>query len=49
LRFSGSGVKPTPRLIRPGRPDDGKWCFLFWIGQIVAVASIVDVMLRLMR
>lgn len=26
-----------------------KWCFLFWIGQVVAIASIIGVMLRALR
>ena len=28
------------------RVDMLKWCFLFWIGQVVAIASILGVMLR---
>jgi len=32
-----------------GRVDLFKWCFLFWIGQVVAVGGIVGVMLRVMR
>ena len=31
------------------RVDLFKWCFLFWIGQVLAVAGIVGVMLRVMR
>jgi len=26
-----------------------KWCFLFWIGQVVAMAGIMGMMLRLFR
>jgi hypothetical protein len=32
-----------------GRVELFKWCFLFWIGQVLAVGGIVGVMLRLMR
>ena len=32
-----------------GRVDLFKWCFLFWIGQVLAVGGIVGVMLRVMR
>ena len=26
-----------------------KWCFLFWVGQVVAIAGIMSLMLRLVR
>ena len=26
-----------------------KWCFLFWIGQVLAIGGLMGVMLRLMR
>lgn len=26
-----------------------KWCFLFWVSQVLAVGSIIGVMLRLVR
>jgi hypothetical protein len=26
-----------------------KWCFLFWIGQVLAITAIMGVMLRVMR
>jgi hypothetical protein len=26
-----------------------KWCFLFWVGQVIAVSGIVGVMMRLSR
>ena len=32
-----------------GRVELFKWCFLFWIGQVVAVGSLMAVMLRLVR
>lgn len=31
------------------RVDLLKWCFLFWIGQVVAISGIVGVMFRVMR
>jgi hypothetical protein len=35
--------------IAAGRVDLFKWCFLFWIGQVLAISGIVGVMLRVMR
>ena len=35
--------------IAAGRVELFKWCFLFWIGQVLAIGGIVGVMLRLMR
>jgi len=32
-----------------GRVEFLKWCFLFWIGQVVAVGTLMGVMLRLAR
>ena len=32
-----------------GRVDLFKWCFLFWIGQVLAISGIVGVMFRVMR
>lgn len=32
-----------------GRVELFKWCFLFWIGQVLAVASVMGVMFRLFR
>lgn len=32
-----------------GRVEILKWCFIFWIGQVVAISGLVGVMLRLMR
>jgi hypothetical protein len=30
-----------------GRTELLKWCFLFWIGQVVALGTLMAVMLRL--
>lgn len=35
--------------IASGRMELFKWCFLFWIGQVVAVGTWMGVMLRLAR
>jgi hypothetical protein len=35
--------------IATGRVEMLKWCFLFWIGQLVTIASILGIMLRLIR
>lgn len=35
--------------IAAGRVELFKWCFLFWIGQVLAITGIMGVMLRLMR
>ena len=32
-----------------GRVEMVKWCFLFWIGQLVTIATIAGIMLRLVR
>ena len=32
-----------------GRVELFKWCFLFWIGQVLAIAGVMGVMLRLVR
>jgi hypothetical protein len=32
-----------------GRVELLKWCFLFWIGQVFAIATILGVILRLYR
>ena len=37
------------REISDGRLELLKWCFLFWMGQVVAVAGIMGLMLRLSR
>jgi len=42
----GSGIRTD---MATGRVELFKWCFLFWIGQVVAVSTIVGLMLRLMR
>jgi hypothetical protein len=35
--------------IATGRVELLKWCFLFWIGQVFAIATILGVILRLYR
>lgn len=32
-----------------GRVELFKWCFLFWIGQVLAVGGLIAAMLRLLR
>jgi hypothetical protein len=32
-----------------GRVELFKWCFLFWVGQVLAIGGLVGVMLRLLR
>lgn len=32
-----------------GRVELLKWCFLFWVGQVVAIGGLMGVMLRLVR
>ncbi len=35
--------------IAAGRVDLFKWCFLFWVGQVLAIGGLLAVMLRLTR
>ena len=42
----GSGIRQE---IASGCVEMLKWCFLFWIGQLVTIASIAGLMLRLIR
>lgn len=35
--------------IANGRVELFKWCFLFWIGQVFAIGTVMAVMLRLAR
>lgn len=42
----GAGIRQD---MSSGRVELLKWCFLFWIGQVVAVGTVVGVMLRLVR
>jgi hypothetical protein len=35
--------------IATGRVEMVKWCFLFWIGQLVTIATIAGIMLRLVH
>jgi hypothetical protein len=32
-----------------GRVELFKWCFLFWIGQVLAIGGLMGIMLRLAR
>jgi predicted flavoprotein YhiN len=32
-----------------GRLELLKWCFLFWVGQVIAVAGVMGLMLRMFR
>src|SRR5687768_4433372 len=42
----GSGVRDA---IAAARVDLFKWCFLFWVGQVLAIGGLLAVMLRLTR
>ena len=42
----GSGLRDE---IAAGRIDLFKWCFLFWVGQVLAIGGLLAVMLRLTR
>ena len=42
----GGGIRQE---IATGRVEILKWCFLFWIGQLVTIASILGIMLRWIR
>ena len=42
----GSGLRDE---IAAGRVDLFKWCFLFWVGQVLAIGGLLAVMLRLTR
>jgi hypothetical protein len=35
--------------ISAGQFERLKWCFLFWVGQLIAVAGVVGLMLRILR
>ena len=35
--------------IAAARVDLFKWCFLFWVGQVLAIGGLLAVMLRLTR
>jgi hypothetical protein len=37
------------REMAAGRVELLKWCFLFWIGQVIALAGIMGMMFRLFR
>ena len=42
----GAGIRNDMAV---GRTDLFKWCFIFWIGQVLAMTGILGVMLRLFR
>ena len=42
----GAGIRND---MATGRVELIKWCFIFWIGQVLAITGIVGVMLRLFR
>lgn len=42
----GAGIRQD---MASSRVELFKWCFLFWIGQVVAVAGIMGMMLRAFR
>jgi hypothetical protein len=42
----GSGLRDESAA---GRVDLFKWCFLFWVGQVLAIGGLLAVMLRLTR
>ena len=42
----GAGIRND---MAAGRVELFKWCFIFWIGQVLAMTGITGVMLRLFR
>jgi hypothetical protein len=42
----GAGLRQD---MAAGRVELFKWCFLFWIGQVLAIGGLMGVMLRLVR
>jgi hypothetical protein len=42
----GAGIRQD---MASGRVELFRWCFLFWIGQVVAVAGVMGMMLRVFR
>ena len=46
MAILGSGLRDE---IAAGRVDLFKWCFLFWVGQVLAIGGLLAVMLRLTR
>jgi hypothetical protein len=50
LRHEMAGLRADLRQeIAAGRVELFKWCFLFWIGQVLAIGGLMSVMLRLAR
>jgi hypothetical protein len=46
MAHMGSGIRND---MAAGRVELFKWCFIFWIGQVLAMTGITGVMLRLFR
>jgi hypothetical protein len=42
----GAGIRQD---MASGRVELFKWCFLFWVGQVLAMAGMMGVMFRLLR
>jgi hypothetical protein len=42
----GAGLRQE---MAAGRVELFRWCFLFWIGQVLAIGGLMSVMLRLVR
>lgn len=42
----GAGIRQE---MASGRVELFKWCFLFWVGQVLAMAGMMGVMFRLFR
>ena len=42
----GAGIRQE---MASGRVELFKWCFLFWVGQVLAMAGMMGVMVRLFR
>ena len=50
LRQEMTGIEGRLREeMASGRFELLKWCFLFWIGQVVVMSTIIGVMLRITR
>ena len=42
----GAGLRQE---MAEGRVELFKWCFLFWVGQVLAIGGLMGVMLRVVR
>jgi len=45
----GEQIAALRAEIATGRVELFKWCFLFWIGQVLAIGGMMGVMVRLLR